>query len=97
MVGVRGFEPPASASRTQRSSQAEPHPDRCTTLYRAVLIIYHVFGFLQAGKINFFAKSCNNSIVERKILLFKLQFLRLPPTHLTITAWNQTSIFRRIP
>ena len=27
MVGVRGFEPPASASRTQRSSQAEPHPD----------------------------------------------------------------------
>ena len=26
MVGVRGFEPPASASRTQRSSQAEPHP-----------------------------------------------------------------------
>ena len=29
MVGVRGFEPPASASRTQRSSQTEPHPDRC--------------------------------------------------------------------
>ena len=27
MVGVRGFEPPASASRTQRSSQTEPHPD----------------------------------------------------------------------
>ncbi len=26
MVGVRGFEPPASASRTQRSSQTEPHP-----------------------------------------------------------------------
>ena len=25
MVGVRGFEPPASASRTQRSIQAEPH------------------------------------------------------------------------
>ena len=25
MVGVRGFEPPASASRTQRSSQTEPH------------------------------------------------------------------------
>ena len=57
MVGVRGFEPPASASRTQRSSQAEPHPDRCTTLYRAVLIIYHVFVFLQAAKIIFFAKS----------------------------------------
>ena len=29
MVGVRGFEPPASASRTQRSSQTEPHPDLC--------------------------------------------------------------------
>ena len=28
MVGVRGFEPPASASRTQRSSQTEPHPDK---------------------------------------------------------------------
>ncbi|MBR7131513.1 MAG: hypothetical protein IKC82_05980 [Lentisphaeria bacterium] len=25
MVEVRGFEPPASASRTQRSSQTEPH------------------------------------------------------------------------
>ena len=32
MVGVRGFEPPASASRTQRSSQTEPHPDRCIAL-----------------------------------------------------------------
>ena len=29
MVGVRGFEPPASASRTQRSSQTEPHPENC--------------------------------------------------------------------
>ena len=27
MVGVRGFEPPTFASRTQRSNQAEPHPD----------------------------------------------------------------------
>ena len=27
MVGVTGFEPATSASRTQRSSQAEPHPD----------------------------------------------------------------------
>ena len=27
MVGARGFEPPTSASRTQRSSQAEPRPD----------------------------------------------------------------------
>ena len=26
MVGMRGFEPPASASRTLRSSQTEPHP-----------------------------------------------------------------------
>ena len=26
LVGMRGFEPPASASRTLRSSQAEPHP-----------------------------------------------------------------------
>ena len=27
MVGVRGFEPPTFASRTQRSNQAEPHPE----------------------------------------------------------------------
>lgn len=27
MVGVRGFEPPASASRTPRANQAAPHPD----------------------------------------------------------------------
>src|SRR5688572_29874809 len=27
MVGARGFEPPASWSRTTRSSQAEPRPD----------------------------------------------------------------------
>ena len=26
MVGVRGFEPPTFASRTQRSNQTEPHP-----------------------------------------------------------------------
>ena len=26
LVGMRGFEPPASASRTLRSSQTEPHP-----------------------------------------------------------------------
>ena len=25
-LGVRGFEPPTSASRTRRSNQAEPHP-----------------------------------------------------------------------
>ena len=28
MVGMTGFEPAAPASRTQCSSQAEPHPDR---------------------------------------------------------------------
>ncbi len=27
MVGARGFEPPTSASRTQRSSQTEPRPE----------------------------------------------------------------------
>ena len=27
MVGARGFEPPASWSRTRRSSQAEPRPE----------------------------------------------------------------------
>jgi hypothetical protein len=27
MVGASGFEPPASWSRTRRSSQAEPRPD----------------------------------------------------------------------
>ena len=29
LVGLRGFEPPTSASRTQRSSQAELQPDSC--------------------------------------------------------------------
>ena len=29
-VGLRGFEPPTSASRTQRSSQAELQPDSCS-------------------------------------------------------------------
>ena len=29
LVGMRGFEPPASASRTLRSSQTEPHPAVC--------------------------------------------------------------------
>lgn len=33
MVGMSGFEPPASASRTQRSSQTEPHPDKRKTAY----------------------------------------------------------------
>jgi hypothetical protein len=28
MVGASGFEPPTSWSRTRRSSQAEPRPDR---------------------------------------------------------------------
>ncbi len=28
MVGVRGFEPPTSASRTPRADQTAPHPDR---------------------------------------------------------------------
>ena len=51
MVGVRGFEPPASASRTQRSSQTEPHPDLCRKLelsFKFVYIIYHGFLRLQA-------------------------------------------------
>ncbi len=50
MVGVRGFEPPASASRTQRSSQTEPHgaaepersegthPQRMTCLSRCRMV-----------------------------------------------------------
>src|SRR5258707_1609548 len=37
LVGARGFEPPTSWSRTTRSSQAEPRPDRegAATLSRA--------------------------------------------------------------
>jgi hypothetical protein len=31
LVGARGFEPPTSWSRTRRSSQAEPRPDRVQT------------------------------------------------------------------
>ena len=48
MVGVRGFEPPASASRTQRSSQTEPHPDLYSVFPETVYIIYHGFLRLQA-------------------------------------------------
>ena len=33
LVGARGFEPPASASRTQRSSQTEPRPVCLQTLF----------------------------------------------------------------
>ena len=28
LVGVRGFEPPASSSRTKRASQAALHPEK---------------------------------------------------------------------
>ena len=45
MVGVRGFEPPASASRTQRSSQAEPHPGS---------------HFIVPKPLAFVKRSCNN-------------------------------------
>ena len=31
-VGVRGFEPPTSWSRTKRSNRAEPHPEWCFLL-----------------------------------------------------------------
>ena len=31
-VGVRGFEPPTSWSRTKRSNRAEPHPEQITFL-----------------------------------------------------------------
>ena len=49
MVGVRGFEPPASASRTQRSSQTEPHPDIIGEQnFCSCFIIYHPFLLLQA-------------------------------------------------
>ena len=34
IIGVRGFEPPASPSRTVRSSQAELHPDSFEILFR---------------------------------------------------------------
>ena len=34
MVGVRGFEPPTFASRTQRSNQAEPHPDKVAAVFQ---------------------------------------------------------------
>ncbi len=41
MVGVRGFEPPTFASRTQRSNQAEPHPDFNQKL-QCVLKCFHI-------------------------------------------------------
>ena len=36
-IGVRGFEPPTSWSRTKRSSQAEPHPGPDTIISRPKL------------------------------------------------------------
>ncbi len=39
LVGMRGFEPPASASRTLRSSQTEPHPDNEEGIYTAMLCL----------------------------------------------------------
>ena len=45
MVGVRGFEPPASASRTQRSSQTEPHPDLCRRLSNIYSVLIFASGF----------------------------------------------------
>ena len=46
MVGVRGFEPPASASRTQRSSQTEPHPDFVVDLPNIHAILINASRFL---------------------------------------------------
>ena len=42
MVGVRGFEPPASASRTQRSSQTEPHPDFESDSAQFLALFYNI-------------------------------------------------------
>jgi hypothetical protein len=32
LVGVRGFEPPASCAQGRRSNRAEPHPELVTSL-----------------------------------------------------------------
>ena len=40
MVGARGFEPPASASRTQRSSQAEPRPENVHGIHETYNVIH---------------------------------------------------------
>ena len=42
MVGVRGFEPPTFASRTQRSNQAEPHPDKVAVYNHLCIVSRHV-------------------------------------------------------
>ena len=42
MVGVRGFEPPTFASRTQRSNQAEPHPDKIAAYNILHTVLRHV-------------------------------------------------------
>ena len=77
MVGVRGFEPPASASRTQRSSQTEPHPDLRRKLelsFKFVYIIYHGFLRLQA----FFSEKRQNFLIlldfYRKLYYLKTEF-----------------------
>ena len=57
-VGVRGFEPPASSSRTKRANRAAPHPGKIqaaklknhiffTNFYR------YIFVFLQLSKIQY--------------------------------------------
>ena len=63
MVGVRGFEPPASASRTQRSSQAEPHPDRCTNFLHCSINIPWFYVFSSAYP-NFFTDILHRSLIK---------------------------------
>ena len=67
MVGVRGFEPPASASRTQRSSQTEPHPDlnsvssQFPALFHNIVLIISLFKPIYVKKRVFYLISLNKS------------------------------------
>ena len=39
LVGVRGFEPPTSASQTLRANQAAPHPDCTKSITKHLLAV----------------------------------------------------------
>ena len=50
MVGARGFEPPTSASRTQRSNQTEPRSDLKRIYHPKELLTYLIKCVFQLKK-----------------------------------------------
>ncbi len=75
MVGARGFEPPTSASRTQRSSQAEPRSDIKYPNYQrywAINVIAH------------FKKTTIKIVYNRYFLIEIITFFNAPSPSLAV-------------